>query len=390
MTYDTAGKGGALLKALNFLIKPASSLCNLRCRYCFYADEAKNREQASLGIMREETADLLLTEAFRTVDARGFVSFAFQGGEPTVAGLDFFRRFSARAKELKPPGVRTAFSIQTNGTLLDEDWARFFRDEDYLVGISLDGFPDLHNQHRLDAAGRDTWNRAAKNAALLMKQGVRVNALCVVTGQCARSPGKVYQTLKKLGFEYLQFIACLDPIGEARGGRPWSLTPEAYGRFLCQLFDLWYRDWETGNYHSVRLFDDYIHILLNDGGSTCATCGRCGGYFVVEGDGSVYPCDFFVLDEWRVGKLGEQSLTEMAESGVFRRVLAWGAEKPAECAACRWRGLCSGGCKNDWVQAPDGSHNYDCAAFRMLFEHAGERMMRIARAEYAQLQRMGR
>lgn len=376
------------MKRISFLIKPASSLCNLRCRYCFYADEAQNRRQVSMGVMEEETTEILLREAFAAVDPRGALSFAFQGGEPTLAGLDFFRRFTARAREWKPAGVQIDFSIQTNGTLLDEEWARFFRDEDFLVGVSLDGFPDLHNLYRVDTGGKDTWNRAAKNASLLLKTGVRVNALCVVTAQCARSAQKAYQTLKKAGFDYIQFIACLDPIGEERGGRPWSLKPEAYGKFLCELFDLWYRDWEKGDYHSIRLFDDYIHLLLNDGAGACATCGQCGGYFVVEADGSVYPCDFFALDAWRVGNLGEESLSELAESETFRRFLAWGTEKPAECTACPWRKLCNGGCKNDWVQIADGNRNYYCQAFRMLFEYAGERMLRIAQAEYAQRQRL--
>ncbi|MBR0041199.1 MAG: hypothetical protein IJP64_07450 [Oscillospiraceae bacterium] len=235
-----------------------------------------------MGVMSSQTAELLLEDAYRTVDPGGSVSFAFQGGEPTVAGLDFFRSFTARARELKPPGVAISFSIQTNGTLLDGEWARFFRDEGFLVGISLDGFPDLHNAHRIDAEGKGSRNRAVRNAALLQKTGVAVNALCVVTAQCARSPQKVYENLKKLGFDYVQFIACLDPIGEERGGRPWSLKPEAYGQFLCRLFDLWYRDWEQGSYHSIRLFDDHIHLLLGEAGSTCATCGNYGAYFVVE------------------------------------------------------------------------------------------------------------
>lgn len=378
------------MRSVSFLIKPASSLCNLRCRYCFYADEAANRSEASLGLMSEATVETLLREAYAAVDAGGTVSFAFQGGEPTVAGLPFFRRFVERARELKPPTVAVAFSIQTNGTLLDEDWAEFLRAEDFLVGVSLDGFPELHNLNRLDAAGRATWNRILRNLELLKKRKVRVNALCVVTAQCARSPQKAYQSLKKLGFDYIQFIACLDPIGEARGGRPWSLKPEAYGSFLCRLFDLWYRDWESGQYHSIRLFDDFVHILLGDGGSTCSTCGRCGAYFVVEGDGSVYPCDFYSLDEWRLGRLGEQSLQEMAEGETAQRFLTWGTKKPPECLSCRWRVLCSGGCKNDWVTDAQGDHNYYCRAFQMLFDHAADRIAAIARAERAARQRLGR
>lgn len=227
------------------------------------------------------------------------------------------------------------------------------------MGLSLDGFPELHSAHRTDPEGKGSWNRALRGLELLKKRKVRVNALCVVTAQAARSPQRAYQNLKKLGFSYLQFIACLDPIGEERGGRPWSLSPEAYGSFLCRLFDLWYRDWESGAYTSVRLLEDQIHLLLGDGGSTCATCGRCGAYFVVEGDGSVYPCDFFALDEWRLGRLGEQSLTEMAEGETARRFLARGQNKPAECAACPWRVLCNGGCQNDWVGPAGAAHNYD-------------------------------
>ena len=370
------------MKSINFLIKPASSLCNLRCRYCFYADEAENRSQASMGLMSNETARLLLREAFRAVDEDGAISFAFQGGEPSVIGLDFFRRFTAMAREQKPPQVRLSFSIQTNGTLLDEDWARFLAREGYLVGVSLDGFPELHNQNRVDAQGKGSWNRIVRNLELLKKQGVMVNALCVVTAACARSPQKVYENLKKLGFEYMQFIACLDPMGQERGGRPWSLRPAAYGQFLCRLFDLWYRDWERGQYRSIRLFDDYIHLLLGDRESTCATCGRCGAYFVVEADGSVYPCDFFALDEWKLGTLGRQPLEDMARSETVRRFLAEGTEKPAECAACPWRLLCNGGCKNDWVWEAVGPRNYYCEAFRSLFAHASEKMAVIARAEH--------
>lgn len=371
------------MTALNFLIKPASSACNLRCRYCFYADEAANRAQASMGLMSRETVDLLLTQAFHTLGPRGRAIFAFQGGEPTLAGLDFFRYFVRRARELCPPGAEASFSIQTNAILLDLEWADFFRQEDFLVGVSIDGFKELHNAHRVNQAG-GTWNLVRRNAEMLLRRGVRTNALCVVTAQCARSPQKVYAQLKKLGFGYMQFIACIDPIGEERGQNAFSLTPGAYGEFLCALFDLWFQDWERGEYHSVRLFEDYIHILLGESGSTCATCGQCGSYFVVEADGSVYPCDFFALDQWRMGKLGEQSLTELAEGETLRRFLAWGAEKPPQCALCQWRPLCNGGCKNDWTHGPGDVRNYYCQAFQKLFSHGFSRMKAIARAEQAQ------
>ena len=371
------------MKNVNLLIKPASSLCNLRCEYCFYEDEAQNRTQRSMGVMKEELADELIRQVFEAVDPDGAVSFAFQGGEPTVAGLPFFRHFAEKVKQYRPPRVRISFAIQTNGTLLNEDWAQFLKAEGFLVGLSVDGFREAHEAHRVDAEGNGTWKRVLTAKALLDQYAVDYNALCVVTGHCARHPEKAYGSLKNLGFRYIQFIACLDPIGHDRGQEPWSLTPERYGRFLCRVFDLWYRDWVQGNYHSIRLFEDYVHVLLGDGASTCSTCGKCGSYLVLEGDGSAYPCDFFVLDHWKIGSIGEMTIADMAASEKTAAFLHWGSVKPVECAACPYRTLCNGGCKNDWYTDETGSHNYFCASFRELLDHALPRLQQIARAELA-------
>lgn len=369
------------MKNVNLLIKPASSLCDLRCRYCFYEDEAQKRETASLGLMSPETAELLIREAYAAVAPGGTVSFTFQGGEPTMAGLDFFRTFVQTARRERPARTGICFSIQTNGTLLTDEWAAFLHDEGFLTGLSLDGFRDVHDMHRVDVSGRGTWGQVVRAKRLLERHRVEHNALCVVTGALARHPEQAYNSLKKLGFRFIQFIACLDPLGEPRGGRPWSLTPEAYGKFLCRVFDLWYADWLRGDFHSVRLFDDYVHILLGDGASTCAACGKCGSYFVVEGDGTVYPCDFFALDEWKMGRLGESSLSDLAGSAQARKFLAWGTEKPAACRECRYYSVCGGGCKNDWQDDGSGPRNYYCSAFQTLFGYALPRMMNIARAE---------
>lgn len=371
------------MKFINFLIKPASGLCNLRCKYCFYEDETEKRIQKSMGVMSQETVDVLLSQAFSAIEPGGTVSFAFQGGEPTIAGLDFFWEFVRKARAQCPERVRMSFAIQTNGTLLDDQWAQFFAEEHFLAGISIDGFKDLHDLNRVEPGGDGSWKKVMRGLDMLKSRQVDVNALCVVTGRCARSPGKVYRELKKLGFRYIQFIACLDPIGAERGTMPYSLTPEAYGKFLCGVFDLWYEDWKSGNYHSVRLFDDYVHILLGDGASTCATCGTCGAYFVVEADGSVYPCDFYVLDDWRMGKLGDMPLDKMAACETANRFLQWGQEKPVECAGCRWKKICNGGCKNDWERRVDGNHNYYCKAFQMLLEYGYSRFMTIVDAERA-------
>ena len=376
------------MKHINFLIKPASSLCQLRCRYCFYEDIAENRTEESMGLMSQETAHLLIDRAYECIEPGGYVSFAFQGGEPTLVGLDFFRDFVAYANRKRPARVQLGFSIQTNGMLVDSEWAKFFAENGFLVGVSLDGYKDLHDTHRLDASGKATWSKVVRALDVLKRSGAMYNALCVVTGQCARTPGKAYEGLKKLGMEYMQFISCLDPIGMQRGTLPHSLTPEAYGKFLTGLFDLWFNDWQKGQYRSIRLFDDHVHMLTGRGAGTCSTCGKCGSYFVVEGDGSVYPCDFYVLDKWKMGTLQENTLTELANSAVAREFLEFGKEKPAECAECPWARICNGGCKNDWYFDESGDpHNSLCPAFKTYFEYAAPRLNHIARAELAAMGR---
>ena len=369
------------MKHVSLLIKPASSLCNLRCRYCFYHDIADVRSVKSYGRMSLSTAERLIRSAFEAVSPGGSIQFAFQGGEPTLAGLPFFRSFLELEARYAVPGVQVFHSIQTNGTLLDEDWAGFLRRHNFLVGLSIDGPKDIHDLHRVDGEGNGTWNRVTQALRLLQKHHVEVNLLCVVTGTCAKRPQKVYRALQKLGVPYLQFIACLDPLEGERGGASYSLTPALYGRFLCGLFDAWYLDWKAGHYTSVRLFDDYIHLLLGRPPGTCATAGQCGSYLVAEGDGSLYPCDFYVLDGWKLGEAGSCTLEEASRSPLARRILDEGRQRPPACRTCSWFSLCRGGCKRDWRTVNGAAENYYCESFRAFFSHAYPRLCEIARAE---------
>lgn len=369
------------LRQLSFLIKPASSLCNLRCRYCFYEDESENRSQKCYGIMSAETADRLIASAVDATCDEAMISVGFQGGEPTVAGLDYFRHFLEEEK--KYPSRRFTHSIQTNGYALDEDWATFLAENNFLVGISVDGYKDLHDLHRLTPSGEGSFDRIAYNLELLKKHKVEFNALCVVTRQCTERPHRVYNRLKAMGFEYLQFIACLDPIGAERGKQSYSLNPEDYGRFLCATFDDWYKDWKEGHFTSVRQFDDYIHILTGVLPSSCAALGKCGSYLVVEADSSLYPCDFYVLDEWNIGNIGEVSVLQAINSEKAKSFRSDSGRLPEQCKTCSWLPICHGGCKKDISLNDAGKpENYFCPAYRFFFEYASERLMEVARAEY--------
>lgn len=369
---------------VNLLVKPASSLCNMRCRYCFYEDEASKRTQANMGMMQPETVELLVYQVLQAAGPQGSVSIAFQGGEPTLAGLAFFEAFVKTVKKQNSKNLPISYAIQTNGLCMDENWAYFLAKNHFLVGISLDGDKALHDEFRVDVAGKGTWQRVQKNIQLLRRSGVECNLLCVVTKRCAKSAVRIYHALQKTGITYFQFIPCLDPIDEPRGQQPWSLTPQDYGTFLCALFDEWYRDWQNGEYKGIRLFEDYVHLAMGLPSSTCATNGRCGAYFVVEADGSVYPCDFYGLDQWKLGNIHQTSLLELSQSTLAAQFLQQGLNRPVMCKTCKWARLCRGGCKRDWYTCGKNEiKNYYCASFKRFFDHCEHRLNIISQQELA-------
>ena len=250
------------MKQLQFLIKPAAGYCNMRCQYCFYRDEQQNRVNPEDCMMTRATAATLIQRCFVEIEQGGFVSFAFQGGEPTLAGLDFFRFFTQTWRKYNQKRGTVQYAIQTNGLAITEEWAEFFSKDHFLVGISLDGTPDVHDALRPDAQGNGTWDKITQTIKLLRRCGVECNLLCVVTKRLAKKAERVYKSMKATGVRYLQFIPCLDPLDTPQGQQNYSLTPELYAQFLCAMFDAWYRDWKTSTYISIRLFEDYIHLLM--------------------------------------------------------------------------------------------------------------------------------
>lgn len=363
------------MKQLTLLIKPASGLCNMRCQYCFYEDVSSHRAEKNRGILPRTEVDRLLAQAFTLVEPGENITFLFQGGEPTLAGLDFFRYFLEQEARYADSGISVNHAIQTNGFCLDENWAAFLRENQFLVGLSLDGLPQLQDEFRRDATGNGTWARTVTKLKLLDSFQIETNLLCVVTGRSAKKANQIYRTLTQLGHHPLQFIPCLDPLEAERGHQPYSLTPEGYGTFLCQLFDCWYRDWKQGHYVSIRNFDDYLRHLLRLPPSSCAAAGSCGHYLVVEGDGSLYPCDYYVLDHWCLGNIQNTTLEQALHSETAAAFLMEGRQRPALCATCRYGLLCRGGCKRDWDSA--GNHYY-CAAFRRFFAYSLSRLEEMA------------
>ncbi|NBI11805.1 anaerobic sulfatase maturase [Colidextribacter sp. OB.20] len=358
---------------LSILIKPASSACNLRCAYCFYADEASIRAVPNYGLMSREVSHALIEKAAGA--AEGSITFLFQGGEPTLAGLDFYRDFVSYVRETVPDGLAVRYAIQTNGMLLDGDWCRFFRENRFLVGLSLDGTRECHDRFRRDGAGKGTYDQVMKAARLLEETGVEYNVLTVVTGYLARHIQGVFSALCKRGFRFQQYIPCLDPLEEARGGQGYSLSPEQYGSFLKTLFDLWYRELERGRYWSIRYFDNLIWMLDGHAPEQCSMWGCCGLQYLVEADGSVYPCDFYGLDEYRLGNIRRDSWEELDRAREKIGFVEASRRIPEECGSCRWYPLCRNGCRRDRAVEEDGlGRNYYCRAYAGFFAYALPRL----------------
>ena len=342
----------------------------MRCEYCFYHDVSCNREVQSYGIMSDETLETLTRRAFAFAEKS--VSFVFQGGEPTVAGIDFFRSAITYQKKYNSRRITVHNTIQTNATLITEEFAEFFKKNGFLVGVSLDGDKALNDKYRHLSDGSGSYDSINQGIDLLKKHGVDFNVLAVITKESAKSPSLVYSSLKE--YKYLQFIPVIDDFnGETAD---FSLSAEDYGRFLCETFELYYRDIMAGNYVSVRDFDSYIHMLMGMPPSSCAMQGRCGGYFTVEADGSIYPCDFYVTDEHRIGNICEESFFSLARSEKLSNFITSSVCVSEKCRNCKWFRICRGGCRRH--REPFPSLNKYCEAYSYFFEKCYDKMQRIA------------
>ena len=367
------------MKALGLLIKPVSGNCNMRCRYCFYADVAAARDVENRGVMSPGMLETVVRSAL--AETTHFCSFGFHGGEPTLAGMNFFRALMAFEGRYNVNRVRIAHSIQTNGTLIDAEWAAFLAEHDFLTGVSIDAGREIHDELRPGADGRGTHKRAMKAVELLRAAGARFNILSVVTGRMDAQPERVYRFYKEHDFRYIQFIPCLDDLKPGTHPAAYSLDARSYGRFLCRIFDLWYEDYRRGVYYSIRAFDNYIRILAGYPPENCAMSGTCSPYPLIEADGSVYPCDFYAIDRYCLGRVGERSFAEMLSGPTAEHFAATSRQVDERCGACAYFAVCRGGCRRDRESDTDGALHLNkfCEAYRAFFKHALPRMSEISK-----------
>jgi uncharacterized protein len=369
---------GTTPRITSLLIKPASAVCNLDCAYCFYLDRDADPYKALPA--RRMTAETLE----RLVDTYLFYSyptsiFAFQGGEPTLAGLPFFEKLVELQKQYGRNGQTVSNSLQTNGILLDQNWCELFRGYDWLLGVSLDGPEDVNDRYRYNKEGRGTWRRVIESIQLLQKNRVEFNILCVLSQANVDRPKDLYRFYRGLGIDNLQFI----PLAEFDGKGnplPYTISPQQYGRFLCEVFDAW---WPERRNVRIRLFDNIAEALAGQKPGTCTMHETCDSYVVVEYNGDVYPCDFFVESSWKLGNINLDSWSEIARrtrrySFASKKTLAH-----PECQVCVYQSICHGGCPKfrHGPRAQFDDLDYFCEAYKMIYGRSVEPL----RAEVRQL-----
>jgi uncharacterized protein len=351
----------------SLLIKPVSAVCNLDCSYCFYLDrDADPYSALPARRMTEETLERLVDNyLFYSYPAS---TFAFQGGEPTLAGPAFFENLVKLQQQHGRNGQSVSNAMQTNAVLLNDRWCELFRQYNWLIGVSVDGPEAVHDLYRFNKQGAGTWRKVMAGIECLQKHGVEFNALCVVSQANVTKAAELYKFFRSLGIEYIQYI----PLSEFDGmGQPlpFNITPEQYGWFLCETFDLW---WPERRKMRIRCFDNIAEALAGQKPGTCTMHETCDSYVVVEFNGDVYPCDFFVETGWKLGNINIDSWPEIARR---QRRFQFAAKKTIahpECQVCEYQAICHGGCPKH-RHDPRRDFNdldYFCAAYKMIFRKA--------------------
>ncbi|MBZ5586532.1 MAG: anaerobic sulfatase maturase, partial [Acidobacteriia bacterium] len=355
---------GAPPRIGSLLIKPASAVCNLDCSYCFYLDRAADPYKALPG--RRMSLEILerLVDAYLLYSYPSSV-FAFQGGEPTLAGLPFFQRVVELQQQYGRNGQNVSNSLQTNGILLDDAWCELFRAYQWLLGVSLDGPEAEHDLYRVNKQGRGTWKRVMESVELLKRRQVEFNVLCVLSQANVERPKELYRFFRGMGIDNIQLIP-LAEFGPGGAPLPFTITPEQYGRFLCEWFDLW---WPDRRKVRVRFFDNVAEALAGQKPGNCTLHETCDSYAVVEYNGDVYPCDFFVEGSWKLGNIEVDSWSEIARRARRYQFAAKKTLPHSECLACEYEPVCHGGCPK-LRHGPHGNFDdldYFCQAYKMIY-----------------------
>lgn len=348
-------------------VKPVGAECNLNCSYCYYLE--KKGLYNNFNLMDDEILEKYISSHFEACTDET-VNFSWHGGEPLLAGTNFFRRVTELQRKYKPESKNVFNGLQTNGTLLNDEWCRFFADEKFCVGISIDGPEELHDKFRLNNGGQPSFSRTVAGFRLLRRYGIIPEVLCVVNSVNVKQPLKIYNFFRKLGVRFLAFLPLVEKL-PGGGVSKISVPPESFGTFLTKIFDQWVQN-GIGEI-KIQIFEEMARTAFNQDHTLCIFKKTCGGVPVVERNGNFYSCDHYVNDSSMIGNIRNNSITELLNSP---QQIRFGRAKldtlPACCINCGVRDMCNGECpKNRFISSPDGEPglNYLCEGYKLFFNH---------------------
>ncbi|MCL5283722.1 MAG: anaerobic sulfatase maturase [Armatimonadetes bacterium] len=356
-----------MVKPFSLLIKPAGADCNLRCRYCFYLDRAELYSETHKHRMSDPVLERVIAGYMGTIQT--VYAFGWQGGEPSLMGLEFFRKVVDMQQRYGRPGAIVTNGLQTNATLMNDDLAAHLAKYRFLVGVSLDGPPGINDLNRHTVSGRSVHTKTLEGITALRRQGVSFNVLTVVSSANVKQGKEVYRYIKSLGLDYHQYIPCVEFDATGRP-LPFTITGDQWGEFLKEVFDEWRRH-DVGRV-SIRLHDDILNRLITGAAATCTMRNRCNDYFVVEHNGDVYPCDFFVRPDLKLGSLMQNTWEEMQTSTVYQQFGRMKSEWNLQCDTCEYRAFCAGDCLKHRFRQTDDPHRLSwlCAGWKRFYRHS--------------------
>jgi uncharacterized protein len=358
-------------RSYQIFAKPIGSICNLGCDYCYYLKKDSLYPDEKSFRMPDDILEEYILQHIKT-SPDPVISFAWHGGEPTLLGLDYFHRVVGLQRKHQPPHRRIINGIQTNGTLIDEDWCRFLAAEGFAVGISLDGPEEMHDSHRLTRAGNPTHKQAMRGYELLRKHGIPCDVLCVVHAQNVEHPTEVYRFFKQIKAPYISFLPLVEPQPDIDGAISSRTVPsDAFGAFLCTIFDEWMSQ-DIGQV-KIQVFEEVAGTALGQEHTLCIFKKTCGDVPVIEHNGDFFACDHFVDRQHHFGNIRHALLVDLIEGPAQRRFgrVKW-ETLPRYCLECEVLPLCNGGCPKDRIlRTPDGEAglNYLCAGYKRFFTH---------------------
>ncbi len=364
------------MEPFTLLIKPSGSDCNIDCAYCFYKDRPSEFGTGAQR-MSEDVLEKLVADFMRL----GFAvsGFAWQGGEPTLMGLDFYQRAVELQRKYGKPGQQVSNKLQTNGILLNDKWCRFLHDNKFLLGISIDGPKQFHDYYRRDHSGSGTYDRVMRGIENCKEYGVEFNALVLLNQLNVQHPDELFEFFIENDMTYLQFIPCIEHDPSTHKPADFSITPEQYGDFLCRVFDLWY-EYGTDKLN-IRDFDSIVTHYVLGRHTVCTHSRQCTGFLVVEHTGECFPCEFFVGPEWRIGNVLETPLGELA-THTKRRAFARNKQSVSgKCLICNYLDLCRGSGMKDRIRMDSDSsvsETYFCQAYKRFYDYSLPRFMQIS------------